>query len=109
MQEKNEIIITFSKNLARLMEIRAINNSKLAKEINVSHVQVKNWLSGQIPRADMLYSLSRFFAIDMETILTGKKLPNEIEHARSDKLKVIKMINSLRDELKSIEEEIKKY
>ena len=55
------------------MEQRKINASGLAREIEVSHVAILNFLGGQLPKSEHLLALSKYFEVTMEEMLYGPR------------------------------------
>ena len=48
-----------------------MTKAHFARELGVSNAHVANWLNGQMPRADQLLLIARFFQTTMEYLLTG--------------------------------------
>lgn len=64
------------------MEKREVNASALAKIIGVSHVAVGNFLDGQVPKADHLYAIAKYFGVTMESLIAEEVQPGQRPLAR---------------------------
>jgi transcriptional regulator with XRE-family HTH domain len=64
--------LQFSRRLEKLMDNRKIGPSDLAKEVDVTHVAVGDWLKGTVPKTESFRNLSKFFGVTMEWLLDGE-------------------------------------
>jgi transcriptional regulator with XRE-family HTH domain len=81
MQEKKLTLV--HKRLRSLAESRGLKNADLARIAEVSAVAVGKWFSaGQIPKAEQLLKIARFFDVSIEWILLGEAKESESIEAR---------------------------
>lgn len=60
----------FSKNLRYLMDENSLNQTEMAKAINVSQRTISGWLSGQNePSISAIIDISKFFGVNSDYIL----------------------------------------
>lgn len=70
--DKNKNSDFFEGRLAGLMESRGLTKAETARVLNVSNAHIANWLNGQLPRADQVLNIARYFGVRMEWLLTGE-------------------------------------
>lgn len=58
--------------LEEIMKTHGLSKADFARALEVSNAHVANWLSGQLPRADQLLTISKKYDITMEWLLTGQ-------------------------------------
>ena len=74
MSEK--IIIIFSDNLKKYLDINGYTQADMARHMNVSTATASDWCNGKkMPRADKLQKLCNWFDIELSDLLTDK--PNK--------------------------------
>lgn len=77
MQEENGTIVSFRSALAELLKQKNLTPTGLAREIGVSHVAINNYLSGRVPRAEILQKISFYFGVSSDALLSGMIAPRQ--------------------------------
>lgn len=65
------------------MQKRGVNNLALARAVNVSHVAIGNFVSGQLPKSEHLVALAEFFEVSTDELLgrCAVKYPDHVPTA----------------------------
>jgi transcriptional regulator with XRE-family HTH domain len=81
------------------MENAGLSKAQLARDIGVSNAHVANWLSGQLPRAEHLLTISRRFQVTIEWLICGEgpapPRPVENGHLKQAKAEAEKLARQL--------------
>jgi transcriptional regulator with XRE-family HTH domain len=91
----------FVSTLTSLMQAGDLSKAQLAREMGVSNAHVANWLKGQIPNAENLLTISRFFKVTIEQMIAPdaaspaplrKTEPSALNRARSSAEKLARQL-----------------
>jgi transcriptional regulator with XRE-family HTH domain len=71
MQGKNATNVTFAAELQKLLNQRGIKPADLARQIEISHVAIGNYLKGRIPHGDILIQIAKYLGVSVDDLLFG--------------------------------------
>ncbi len=71
MQEKKYTIVNFSSRFKSLCESSGKTQKELAKALNISEAALVNYKRERVPEAEALLSISNYFEVSIEWLLTG--------------------------------------
>lgn len=79
----------FPTRLKELIKQSNMTQSQIADTIGISKHAFTKYLSGRIPEASILYSLSKFFGKSIEWLLTGEEIRTIVLDSRQQKNEVV--------------------
>jgi transcriptional regulator with XRE-family HTH domain len=107
MQDEKITSEIFSRTFCDLMEARGVSQPRLAGEIGIAQSAVFNYRNGRIPKALELLSISQFFGVTMEFMLTGQagsgggelRIPDAEEIRRQERARLAARLRKVVEEL----------
>ena len=96
----------FTDKLTACYQARNYDRTNFAKAIGIPEASIRNWIRlGNIPSAEIVYKISKFFGIPMEYFMDGEEIPfTDREIAL-----IIKMKSLTDEQLKMISYMIEKF
>jgi transcriptional regulator with XRE-family HTH domain len=79
--------LQFARRLSDLMKSRRLSMAALGREIDSSHVTIRNYLAGKEPRADILQKLASYFGKSVDSLLAANTsgLTEQIHNSNNKK------------------------
>ena len=97
---------TFTDKLEACYKARHYDRTNFAKELGLHEATIRNWIRiGNMPPADTLYKISKFFGVPMEYFMDG----GEISFSEREIGLLIKMKKLSDDQIKMISYMIEKF
>ena len=94
------------------MEKSGFSKAQMARELGVSNAHVANWLAGQLPRAEQLLTISRYFKVTMEWLISGDGSPpdqpmralesSHLKQAKTEAEKLVRLLGEAEETAKRL-------
>jgi len=97
---------TFTDKLEACYQAMDYDRTNFARAIGIPESSIRNWIrNGNIPQADILYKISKFFGVPMEYFMDGSENP----FTDREMLLLIRMKTLSADQMKMISLMIEKF